>query len=118
MTRVPYMLPLQIELVEYIDETGFNPFGTWFRDLDSGAAARIRIALSRLARGAHSNLKGVGDGVLEYRIDTGPGHRVYLAKRGSDFILLLGGGSKRRQAEDISAAKRRWATFKSRQKEK
>lgn len=81
------------------------------------ARRRVRVALSRLARGANSNVKGVGVGVLEYRIDTGPRYCVYFARRGDRLILLLGGGTKRRQDEDIAAAKRRWTAFKAKTKE-
>lgn len=66
------MLPDSRLIEEYVDETGYSPFGEWFGGLDAGAAARVRVGLSRLARGASSNVKGVGAGVMEYRIDTGP----------------------------------------------
>lgn len=111
------MLPTDPLIEEYVDESGYSPFADWFDGLDAGAAARVRVALSRLARGATSNVKGVGAGVMEYRIDTGPGYRVYFARRGERLILLLGGGTKRRQDEDIAAAKRRWTEFKAKTKD-
>ena len=111
------MLPSVWLIEEHTDASGYNAFAEWFDGLDAGAAARVRVALSRLVRGAHSNAKGVGGGVLEYRIDTGPGYRVYFARHGEQLILLLGGGTKRRQDEDIAAAKRRWTAFKARIKE-
>lgn len=111
------MLPTHLLIEEYVDASGYNAFAEWFDGLDAGAAARVRVALSRLARGAHSNVKSVGAGVLGYRIDTGPGYRVYFARHGERLILLLGGGTKRRQDEDIAAAKRRWTAFKAKTKE-
>ena len=111
------MLPNEPLIEEYIDDAGHSAFADWFDGLDAGAAARVRIALNRLARGAISNVKGVGAGVMEYRIDTGPGYRVYFARRGARLILLLGGGTKRRQDEDIAAAKRRWSAFKAKTKD-
>lgn len=111
------MLPTGPSIEEYVDDTGYSAFADWFDELDAGAAARVRVALSRLARGATSNVKGVGAGVMEYRIDTGPGYRVYFARHGERLILLLGGGTKRRQDEDIAAAKRRWTAFKAKMKD-
>ena len=64
-----------------------------------------------------SNVKGVGAGVLEYRIDSGPGYRIYFGRDGKTLIVLLGGGTKRRQQRDIDAAKRLWRDYRRRQQE-
>lgn len=109
------MLP-SVEIEEYIDEAGGRPFGRWFDDLDPDAAAKITVALTRMARGAVSNIKGVGGGVLEYRIDSGPGYRIYLGRDGDRLIILVAGGTKRRQDRDIEAARSRWANYKARKK--
>lgn len=61
------MLPSDIEIEEYLDATGDSPFGDWFAGLDPIAAAKVTVAIARVARGATSNLKGVGDGLIEYR---------------------------------------------------
>ncbi len=61
-------------------------------------------------------MKGVGGGVMEMRLDFGPGWRVYLARDGETLVVLLGGGSKKRQHEDIAAAKARWDDYKERKK--
>lgn len=108
------MLPNGVEIEEYLDESGAGPFGDWFEALNAGAAARVTVALTRIARGAVSNVKGVGEGVLEYRIDAGPGYRVYFGRDGDRLVILVGGGTKRRQAGDIEAAKARWANYKAR----
>ena len=64
--------------------------------------------------GNFSNVKGVGAGVFEYRIDFGPGYRVYFGKDGETVVILLGGGTKKRQDSDIAAAHERWADYKKR----
>ena len=108
------MLPSQANIEEFVDARGRSPFKQWFDSLVLGEAARIRIALDRLGRGAVSNVKGVGQGVLEYRIDTGPGYRIYFGRDGKRILILLAGGTKRRQDDDIAAAKARWAEYKRR----
>jgi putative addiction module killer protein len=66
---------------EYVDERGRSPFAEWFDELDARAAAKVTVALARIEMGNLSNLKGVGGGVLEYRIDWGPGISAGTAKR-------------------------------------
>ena len=74
-------------------------------------------ALRRLELGNLSNVKGVGGGVFEYRIDFGPGYRVYFGKDGDAVVVLLGGGTKKRQDRDIATAHDRWADYKKRKTE-
>lgn len=81
---------------------------------DPAAAARVTVAVTRIARGAVSNVKGVGDGVFEYRIDAGPGYRIYFGRDGDRLVILVGGGTKRRQDRDIEAARMRWESYKAR----
>ncbi len=97
---------------EYLEKNGQSPFARWFEDLDSVAAAKITTALYRLEQGNHSNVKSVGAGVLEYKIDFGPGYRIYFGKDGLELIILLGGGSKQKQNKDISLAKQKWDEYK------
>ena len=97
---------------EYIEKNGQSPFARWFENLDSVAAAKITTALYRLEQGNHSNVKSVGEGVLEYKIDFGPGYRIYFGKDGLELIILLGGGSKKKQNKDISLAKQKWYEYK------
>ena len=70
-------------------------------DLNAAAAAKVAVALARLEQGNLSNAKGVGEGVLEYRIDWGPGYRVYFGRDGDVLVILLTGGTKQRQQRDI-----------------
>ena len=62
-----------LSILEYLDGTGRSPFRDWFDELEATAAARVAVALARMEQGDLSNAKGVGEGVLEYRIDFGPG---------------------------------------------
>jgi putative addiction module killer protein len=68
--------------------------------------------------GNFSNVKGVGSGVFEYRIDFGPGYRIYFGKDGDRLVILLGGGSKKRQQRDIAEAVRLWTGYKAGDREK
>ena len=74
------------------------------------------IVVTRLSHGNFSNVKGVGGGVMEQKIDFGPGYRIYFAKDGEQVVILLGGGTKHRQQNDIRIAQVRWADYKRRKK--
>jgi putative addiction module killer protein len=103
-----------LELRYYLASNGGSPFEEWFAGLNSAAAAKVAVALARLEQGNLSNAKAVGEGVLEYRIDWGPGYRVYFARDGDVLVILLTGGTKQRQQRDIDAAKTSWADYKRR----
>lgn len=103
-------------LKEYEDGEGRSPFGLWFTALDAVAAAKVTVALNKVERGALSNVKPVGEGVSEYRIDFGPGYRVYFGMDGQTLVILLSGGTKKRQQRDIDTAKSLWADYKARKK--
>ena|SRR5271163_435368 len=106
-----------IELRGYIDESGNRRFAEWFDGLEAPTAAKVTIALSRMEQGNFSNVRGVGVGVCEYRIDFGPGYRIYFGKDGENLVILIGGGTKKRQQHDITEAQRRWASYKRRKKQ-
>jgi putative addiction module killer protein len=101
-----------VELRGYIDEHGKRPFAVWFDRLDKAAAARVAITLTRMENGNFSNVKGVGQGVFENRIDFGPGYRIYFGKDGNLLVILLCGGTKKRQERDIALAQARWTDYK------
>jgi putative addiction module killer protein len=105
-----------MKIVEYVDLRNRSPFASWFEDLDAAAAVKITVALVRVEQGNLSNVKSVGDGVLEYRIDFGPGYRIYFGREGNELVILLGGGTKRRQQDDIERAKENWRIYKERRK--
>ncbi len=113
------MLPSKkiIEIRTYIDRKGGSPYAKWFNRLNAQAAAKIVTALVRLEQGSLSNTKSVGSGVLECRIDFGPGYRVYFGKDGDTLIILLGGGTKKRQQKDIQDARTIWKEYKRRKKQ-
>lgn len=80
-------------------------FDHWFEALrDRLAKARIEARLRRVELGNFGDIKSVGNGVGELRIDFGPGYRIYLAQRGLELVILLAGGDKATQARDIAAA--------------
>jgi putative addiction module killer protein len=106
-----------IELRVYIDRLGRNPFERWFGKLDDSTQARVTVALERLELGNFSAAKSVGSGVLELRLDFGPGYRVYCGREGETLVILLGGGTKKRQQADIANAQDLWQEYKTRKRE-
>ena len=107
-----------LELRYYLTGDGKSPFETWFVALDAQARAKVTVALARLEQGNTSSLKGVGEGVLESRIDWGPGYRVYLGRDGDTLVILLTGGTKKRQQRDIETAQAMWADYRRRRPSK
>ena len=78
----------------------------WFEKLrDRQARARVDARIRRLSLGNAGDIKAVGDGVLELRIDYGPGYRVYFVHRGQSIVILLAGGDRRTQDRDIRIAR-------------
>ena len=105
-----------IRIEEYVSE-GSSPFRRWFDGLDVQAAAGVTVAIERLVEGNISNVKPIGEGAAELKINRGPGYRVYFGWDGKVLVILLGGGTKRRQQNDIEAALRRWRDYKKRKRE-
>ena len=104
------------KLVEYIDRHGRSKFCKWFSSLNAGAAARITSALYRLEQGNFSNTKSVAKGVFEYKIDFGPGYRIHFGQDGNVLVILLNGGTKKKQNTDIKLAREYWAEYKVRKR--
>ena len=112
------MLPfLSVVIKEYLATNGRSPFRKWFDGLNSEAAAKVTTAVARMAKGNLSNVDSVGQGVHEYKISFGPGYRIYFGKDGKELIILLAGGTKKKQSEDIAEAQALWADYKKRKKE-
>jgi putative addiction module killer protein len=84
-----------MEIREYLDADGYSGFAAWFDRMDAVAAAKVTVAITRLGSGNFSSVKGVGAGVLECRIDFGPGYRVYFGKEGDVLLILLAGETKK-----------------------
>ena len=102
------------EIVYYERPDGSCPFSTWFDSLDPVPAARVATAIDRMADGHRGDVKPVGEGVSEWRINFGPGYRVYFGQDGRDLILLLTGRTKKRQQADVRQARLLWAEYKRR----
>ena len=107
-----------MDILEYLDVAGNRPFTDWFDRLDEQAATKITVALTRMGLGNFTNVKSIGGGLLEYRIDFGPGYRIYFGRDGGEIVILLGGGTKKRQQRDIETAQLRWVDYKRRKKER
>lgn len=105
------MVPF-LQVMEYVDPNGVNRFQDWLAGVDPVTRSRIRRHIDRLAQGHAANIKSVGAGVFELRMDFGPGYRAYFGRRGPWLIILLMGGDKRRQSADIEKAKALWAIVK------
>jgi putative addiction module killer protein len=105
-----------MEIREYVDRQGRSPFAAWFEDLNAPAAAKVAVAVARMELGNFSNSRSVGEGVFEFRIDFGPGYRIYFGKDGETIVILLAGGTKKRQHRDIETAKQHWRDYKDRKK--
>ena len=104
---------MSYQLRELVLPDGSSPYADWFLTLDSIAAAKVTVAAARMEQGNLSNVEWFR-GIGEYKIDWGPGYRVYLAKDGLEIIVLLGGGSKKRQQRDIDEAMTLWEDYKRR----
>lgn len=104
-------MPLQV--LELLREDGTSPYAEWFGALDAIAAAKATTAKLRMEQGNLSNVEWFR-GIGEYKIDWGPGYRIYLAKDGLRIIVLLGGGTKKGQQRDIDRAVELWEDYKRR----
>ena len=108
-----------MELRYYQTSTGEQPFVEWLKGLDDRQArTRIEARLARVAVGNFGDVEPVGEGVMELRIDWGPGYRVYFARLGQVMVLLLCGGDKRTQQRDINRAKEYFEDYKARTAQK
>ncbi len=103
-----------IEIVECLNAKGKSPYREWFDALDPQAAAIVTVAVERLADGNTSRVKSIGEGAAEVRVDRGPGYRIYFGWDGRTLVVLLGGGTKRRQQRDIADALALWRAYKAR----
>jgi putative addiction module killer protein len=106
-----------ITIREYIDSKGRNPYAKWFNRLNVPAGAGVVTVLVPMEQGNFSNARSVGEGVLENRIDFGPGYRIYFGRDGDQIVISLGGGTKKRQQKDIESAKILWREYKKRKRQ-
>lgn len=104
---------MRFQVEELLNEGGTSPYADWFNSLDAVAAAKVTVAKVRMEAGNLSNvewLRGIG----EFKINWGPGLRIYLARDGERLIVLLGGGTKRGQQRDIDRAIELWRAYRQR----
>jgi putative addiction module killer protein len=114
---LPLVMSKMIEFTEYIDVNGKSPFAQWFDALDAVAAAKVRVYMTRVELGKYSNVKPIGVGLSEIKIDLGLEYRVYFRKEREILLLLLGGSNKKGQQKAISAAKLAWKKYESDRKQ-
>ena len=99
------MYPIEYTTV-VIEIRQSNVYAEWFSGLkDRNARVRIITRIRRLSLGNFGDVKPVGEGVSEMRIDYGPGYRIYFVQRGAELVILLAGGDKKTQDKDIALAK-------------
>lgn len=104
------------ELRVYETPAGTIPFDDWLNHLrDAKGRARIDARLLRVEAGNFGDCEPVGQGVLELRIDFGPGYRVYCAEDGPKLVLLLAGGDKDTQTKDIKTAQGYWQDYRKKE---
>jgi putative addiction module killer protein len=104
------------EIRYYVTAEDISPFVVWFKSLRDGVARnKIEIRLKRVELGNMGDCKFVGAGVYELRVDTGPGYRVYFGQVDDAIVLLLCGGDKRSQDQDIQLAQKHWSSYESNQ---
>lgn len=100
------------EILEYTSDEGTSPFAEWFNSLDTKAALKVRTAIARMEAGNLGDSKSVGQGVMERRLTYGPGYRIYFGRDGDKIIILLTGGTKKRQNKDIERAQVLWQLYR------
>jgi putative addiction module killer protein len=99
------------ELIIFEHSNGECPYSKWLKKLDRRIAKRITLRVGRLEEGNFGDCKAARDGVQELRLDFGPGYRVYFAREGKAVVVLLFGGDKSSQTNDIKAAKAFWREY-------
>lgn len=107
------------EIENYLTDEGRSPFSEWRDSLrDRNARVKINTKIRQVSLGNIGDYKSVGEGVFEFRIDYGPGYRVYFGQIGQTAVLLLWGGDKSTQQQDITKAKEYWADYEKRKNAK
>jgi putative addiction module killer protein len=103
------------QVVIYAEEDGTEPFQTWLDNLrDKQGRRHILKRLLRVQQGNYGDIKPIGEGLSELRIFFGPGYRVYFGEHAGNLVIVLCGGDKDSQDQDIGKAKAYWKEYKSR----
>ena len=107
---------VESEIRLYATRNGKVPYSRWLNSLkDVRGRAVVRVRLNRIRLGNFGDCRTVGEGVMELRIDHGPGYRVYFGRVGRRIVLLLCGGDKASQSKDIELARAYWADYRRRE---
>ena len=101
-----------ITVLHYVATDGADPFDAWLRKQSPEVRGRVQARIDRVELGNLGDHKGVGAGVFELRIHFGPGYRVYFGRDGGALVILLGGGTKKRQSRDIATAQALWRAYR------
>ena len=101
------------QIINFRTQSGSEPFADWLMSInDKVSRAKVRAFIDRVALGgSRKNVEHVGDGVFEFKVDFGPGFRIYFGEQGRELIVLLVGGTKRRQQRDVDLAKEYWREY-------
>ena len=106
------MSKIIIKILEPTEAT--SPFEKWYNSIkDKSIRRRILVRIKRLELGNFGDWKNLGEGVYELRMSFGSGYRVYFARQGNEVVIILGGGDKNTQAQDITNAKQLWREYKN-----
>lgn len=106
------MSEIRIKILEPKEAT--SPFEKWYNSIkDPSIRRRILVRIKRLELGNFGDWKNLGEGVYELRMPFGAGYRVYFASQGDEVVIILGGGDKSTQAQDIKNAKQLWRGYKN-----
>jgi putative addiction module killer protein len=115
LTKLTHTVSSEEGAQEYLRADGSAPFSDSFLELgDEKAKAKVDTIVRRLARGLRPDVRSLGEGVHESRIDYGPGYRVYFGNDGPKMVVLLLSGDKTTQQEDIVTVKELWTEYKAR----
>jgi putative addiction module killer protein len=105
---------MELTILFYETPQGKSPFLYWLNDLKNiQGRAIIRARIERIRLGNFGDVKSLGDGVFEFRVNTGPGYRIYFGQSKNQTIILLCGGNKKSQKKDIILAKFLWRKYKN-----
>lgn len=102
------------QIIIYADENDYEPYRNWIDNLkDKKNQQRIRARIRRLGEGFYGDCHSVGEGILELRMFFGPGYRVYFGEDADNIVILLCGGDKDSQSQDIKNARGYWRSYKN-----
>ena len=105
-----------VDVRQFLRADGSCPFAEWFDSLDAVTSAKIATTVTRMELGNFGDSKSLGEGLWERRLHFGPGYRLYFGKDGQQLVILLVGGTNRRQDADIMTARKHWVDYRRRKK--